>query len=123
LIAAGLGYVDFALANPALFRLLFSSDLPQRDAPDLALAGGAAFGHLVAQVAAAGGQVTQDAKPVGAAMTADVAAVWAIAHGLADLMGMGPMMSVAAMPQATRDDLLTEVIARALPPSGHASGA
>jgi AcrR family transcriptional regulator len=35
LVASGLGYVDFALANPALFRLMFSSNLPDHQRPDM----------------------------------------------------------------------------------------
>jgi AcrR family transcriptional regulator len=114
LLAAGLGYVDFALAYPALFRLMFGSDRPIRAEADLADAGAAAFVHLVTQVVAAGGEGVAPDRP-DLTMSADVAAVWATAHGLADLIGTGPMLSVRALPQAERDALLRDVIARALP--------
>src|SRR5215470_19725877 len=35
LVASGMGYIDFALARPALFRLMFSSDRPDHEAPEL----------------------------------------------------------------------------------------
>src|SRR5262245_11243232 len=47
LVAAGLGYIDFALAHPALFRLMFSSGRPDHEAPELSAAGAEAFGRLV----------------------------------------------------------------------------
>src|SRR5262245_22981090 len=47
LVAAGMGYIDFALAHPALFRLMFSSDRPDHEAPELSAAGAEAFGRLV----------------------------------------------------------------------------
>jgi len=110
MIAAGLGYIDFAMTSPTLFRLMFSSARPRYDMPELAQASRAAFDHLVAQVAAAGGQVGPDGG-----MTADVAAVWSIAHGLADLSGSSPMQGLAGLPKAARDAAYAGIIARALP--------
>ena len=104
LVAAGLGYIDFALERPALFRLLFGSKRPDYAQPDLRTAADAAYGHLVAQCAAAGGQ-----GPV------DVAAVWATAHGLADLIAAGRLHTIADLPPRTRDAALAQIIARALP--------
>jgi AcrR family transcriptional regulator len=119
LIAAGLGYVDFAMAHPALFRLMFASDKPARESMDLAMAGYAAFAHLQAQVMAAGGASPTQLLATGP-MTADLAAAWAMAHGLADLIGQGPMMAVAAMAPADRDALLIQILSRSLPTSSHA---
>jgi AcrR family transcriptional regulator len=114
LMAAGLGYVDFALAHPALFRLMFSSDRPQRQSPALAGAGAAAFDHLVTQVRAAGGQGVDHSVP-DRAMTVDIAAAWAMAHGLADLIGSGPMQSVRSLPGPERDEFILRVMDRAMP--------
>lgn len=48
--AAGLGYLDFASTNPALFRLMFSSSRPRFEDSDLAQASDTAFGVLVEAV-------------------------------------------------------------------------
>lgn len=104
LVAAGLGYIDFALARPTLFRLLWQSERPDFSNPDLGQAARAAYSHLVDQVTEAGG-----------GNTADEAAVWAIAHGLADLLAAGRMMSVGSLPAEARDAMLVTIIRRALP--------
>jgi AcrR family transcriptional regulator len=104
LVAAGLGYIDFALARPTLFRLLWQSERPDFSDPDLGQAARAAYTHLVDQVTGAGGR-----------NTADEAAVWAIAHGLADLLAAGRMMSVGSLPAEARDAMLVTIIRRALP--------
>lgn len=103
LVAAGLGYVDFALAYPALFRLIFSSDRPDFTDPALCQAGDAAYAHLADQVTAAGG---------GALETA---AVWASAHGLADLLAAGRLKTIAALPPESRDSALAAVLSRSFP--------
>jgi AcrR family transcriptional regulator len=110
LVAAGLGYIDFALADPALFRLIFSSRKPDFAREELHAAGAAAYGHLVAQVRAAGGEAHADK---GASR--DVAAVWAAAHGMADLLAAGRLDQVRAMPGAERDGFIAGVITRSLP--------
>jgi AcrR family transcriptional regulator len=81
LVAAGLGYIDFAQANPALFRLIFASDRPDHDDPELCAAARAAFSQLVADVAAVFG-ANPEASAQGRAM---VASTWALVHGMADL--------------------------------------
>lgn len=110
LIAAGLGYVDFAMAEPAMFRLMFASKKPDFASEDLASAAGAAYGHLVERVTAAGGQAAPDKTP-----TADTAAVWAAAHGIAELIQAPPMDALARMTPEERDAILTAVFERALP--------
>jgi AcrR family transcriptional regulator len=105
LLATGLGYIDFALARPALFRLIFGSDRPRHGDPDLAAASAAAYDHLIAQTAAAGGDAT------------DAAAVWSMTHGLADLIMSGRLKSVANLPPAAREAALLALMARALPTS------
>lgn len=103
MIAAGLGYVDFALERPALFRLIFTSARLNRNDPDLGVAGAASYQHLVQQVAALGGG------------PADVAAAWAIVHGLAELMISGRLSALSAMEVAARDAMLAGLIRRILP--------
>lgn len=103
LLAAGLGYVDFALARPALFRLMFGSNRADFADPDLDDASDAAYGHLVDQVAALGGTQT------------DAAAVWSSAHGLADLLSAGRLKPLSDLAPAVRDQALGAILARSFP--------
>lgn len=83
-IASGVGYVMFAAAHPAMFRLMFSSGRPQFDDPDLFAASCAALDKLAADVKAMSGTaVTEDE------LRRDAIVVWSLAHGLADLINGG----------------------------------
>lgn len=104
LVAAGLGYVDFAIGRPALFRLLWQSERPDFAVAELQQAARAAFQHLVDQVMAAGGR-----------SVADEAAAWAMAHGLADLLASGRLASVGSLPVEARDAMVAGLIRRVLP--------
>ena len=104
LVAAGLGYVDFALARPALFRLLFGSDRPDFDDADLNTAAEAAYLHLAGQVHAAGGRTA-----------ADEVAVWATAHGIAELLSAGRLMALSSFPTDERDAIIATILQRSLP--------
>lgn len=104
LVAAGLGYVDFALDRPALFRLLWQSKRPDFESHELGSAAAAAYRHLVDQVAAAGGRSPEDE-----------AVVWALAHGLADLLASGRLKTVGVLPPEARDALVAGILRRALP--------
>jgi len=78
--ATGRAYVRFALANPALFRLIFTSPVIARyrqnnPAPDEAM------NFLLANAAAAVGADRESAEARGAAIQA-----WALVHGMAMLM-------------------------------------
>ena len=112
-VASGLGYIEFALTHPALFRLVFASDRPDFDAPALHEAATAAYDHLLANVGALRGIADPAADPRA---LADVTAAWGIVHGIADLMQAGRMPELAALPGPERDALLAGVIARALAP-------
>jgi AcrR family transcriptional regulator len=102
LLATGLGYIDFATARPALFRLIFGSDRPDHADIHLSQAANAAFDHLIDTVAATGGTKT------------DALAVWAMTHGLADLVVSGRLKSVTSLPTAEREAALTGMMARAM---------
>jgi AcrR family transcriptional regulator len=103
MVAAGVGYVDFALERPALFRLIFGSARLNREDPDLQAGGAASYQHLVDQVAALGGG------------TVDVAAAWAMVHGLADLMISGRLGSLADLDAESRDAVVAGLVGRVLP--------
>jgi AcrR family transcriptional regulator len=104
LVASALGYIDFALARPALFRLVFGSARPDHQEPALQAAGQAAYGHLSDLVHAAGGRTV-------AAETA----IWAMAHGLADLLAAGRLKTISALEPDAREVVLRAILARALP--------
>lgn len=114
LIAAGLGYVDFARANPALFRLMFSSARPDFDQQPLRANADAAFGILVGGV-----REIRGASPMATREgIQDVLASWAIVHGLANFYIAERMPLLAAVPEADREAFLADIIARALPKGG-----
>lgn len=104
LIAAGLGYVGFARARPALFKLMFGSQRTDYRNPDLGSAAEAAIGHLTSQV-----------ERVGSTKEQDVAAVWATAHGLADLIIAGRISVIRDFSEAALQEMLINILARSLP--------
>lgn len=117
LIAAGLGYVDFALAHPALFRLMFSSARPNFATAELRAAAGAAQRHLLDHAAALRGVDPASVTAIvdlAPGTRADVTALWAMAHGLADLLQAGRILG-GLTPEA-REPVLRDVLARALTP-------
>jgi len=109
LVESGLGYIAFAQANPALFRLMFASDRPDFAEEALCEAADAAFGQLAAACEAVA------ARRGGAALPADVEATWAIVHGLADLLASGRLKRLAGLPGAEREAELRGIIARNIP--------
>ena len=111
--ASGVGYVAFALENPALFRLMFGSQRPDFDSDVLGRAAQAAFDDLVRRVAAVTGNPHVPAKD-RAALT-DVGTVWALVHGLADLMIGGRIPALCALSGKARDRAVLAIIRRALP--------
>lgn len=106
--AAGLGYIDFAKANPALFRLMFSSNRPEQSDEALSTAASASFDLLVDAIHAVNGV---DPRKDSAAMR-DVAASWAIVHGLAELTLSGRMPLLATSGDA--DEIYADIAARAV---------
>ncbi len=110
LAAAGLGYVKFALGNPALFRLIFSSQRPDYENRSLGASASAAFDMLVKMVASVTGRnASQDPEAMR-----DVTATWAIAHGIADLLVSGRLTWLAALPVAQRDAAIVDIVSRTL---------
>lgn len=102
-VAAGIGYLDFAQKRPTLFRLIFSSKKPDFGDPELHVAGNAAYDHLVGLVDALGGSL------------ADIAALWAMAHGIADLAAGGRLRMMQDMRDAERIDMIRGLLQRVLP--------
>lgn len=100
LMAAGLGYVDFAQARPALFGLIFGSAKPDHGDADLASAARAAFTHLQMQVAALGkGQET-------------LLSVWGLTHGFASLLSAGRLWVLDPLSKVQKEALFLGMVGR-----------
>ena len=111
IIASGLGYVDFATRHPALFKLIFSSERPNFEDGTLANAATAAFTHLVDGVRHLTGR-----EPWTDPETMEqVATLWAVAHGTADLMASERMAMMMAPEGPARDRTIVGILSRALP--------
>jgi AcrR family transcriptional regulator len=110
LAAAGLGYMKFAAENPALFRLIFSSGRTDYEDPSLGQSASEAFGMLVTMVSRVNGR---NAFVHPEAML-DVTAVWAVAHGIADLLVSGRLKWLASLPPDERDKAIVEIIGRVI---------
>jgi len=110
LVAAGLGYIDFAVAHPALFRLMFSSDRPDHDSEELGATSRAAYRQLVEDVARLRGTAPGQAEPP----PAEVMRTWAIAHGLADLMNSRRLKPLLGMRKSERDAMLARMLRRSI---------
>jgi len=113
LTASGRGYIDFALENPALFQLMFSSLKPDKSDEKLAAAANATFAKLVKDVRS----VRQSDPLPDPALMKDVISAWAMVHGLAELMIAGRSKLTIALEQMTeaeRDATLSDVILRAI---------
>ncbi|MEM6538667.1 MAG: TetR/AcrR family transcriptional regulator [Pseudomonadota bacterium] len=114
LAASGLGYIDFAVSNPALFRLMFASERTDKAHPLLAEAADAAFDRLVRHVKTIKGLDPHN-NPLA---MKDVLAAWAVAHGLADLMiaeRLGRATFLASMTPEERDQFFSDIILRTIP--------
>ena len=110
LVAAGMGYIDFALAHPALFRLMFSSDRPDHEASELSAAGADAFGRLISAIKRVRGvDPLKDKKAMLGVMAA-----WAIAHGLADLLVAGRMKFLLTLRKSEREAALGQLLRQSL---------
>ncbi len=112
-VASGMGYIDFARSSPALFRLMFSSYRPDFEADELLRASRDAYLNLAGHIRRLTGRDPLT-DPVAAA---DLAAVWAGAHGLADLLVSGRLKPVAELPEAGREAVLRAILGRAVPGS------
>jgi AcrR family transcriptional regulator len=110
LVAAGMGYIDFALAHPALFRLMFSSDRPDHETPELSAAGAEVFDRLIGAIQRVRGvDPLKDKKAMLSVMAA-----WAIAHGLADLLVAGRMKFLLTLRKSEREAALAQLLRQSL---------
>ncbi len=112
MLASGLGYIDFAQKHTALFRLIFSSDRPDYADAELSHASEAAFTDMMQGVRALSGGNAPEEK-----VMIDVAATWAMVHGVADLINSGKLKMLGALPEEARRKALVAIVDRVLPPA------
>ena len=113
--AAGQGYLDFAARSPALFRLIFSSDRPDFTDPALDRAASAAFLHLVEGVRRLRGDTGEASITIlmqDESLMAEVAGIWSVVHGMADLMNSGRLKYLQTQPPEVRQRILADVLRR-----------
>lgn len=109
LLASGRGYVAFACAHPALFKLMFGSRRSGAPSEEFAAAGAKAFAVLSESAAAA-------APGRGAPEAAlDIAAAWSLVHGLAHLLIEASPAIGALLGDGDREAAIRAVLERPLP--------
>jgi AcrR family transcriptional regulator len=97
-------YVECAVANPALFALMFRPELLDSDNANYRRDGVAAFERVVVQVRAAqdaGWHPRRDTRVLASA-------IWASLHGLATLWAQGALSG--PVPRASLEDALTTAL-------------
>lgn len=110
-IASGVGYVHFALDNPALFQLLFGSKRPDSADKTLQIHASEAFMTLVNCVRAISGSdpmADDDGR-------LQIAAAWSMVHGLANLLIANRLAFAQPMLAADFDATLARLIGRVAP--------
>jgi AcrR family transcriptional regulator len=104
LIAGHLAYVHFALAHPALFRLMFHSSHVKRATARIGPAGDAAFATLRQAVADVRGRQQQPIRAAEAWRDPGLLGQWSLVHGLATLAMEGQFG-----PNPTRKSLVAAI--------------
>lgn len=113
LVAAGLGYIQFARERPALFRLMFASERPDRTDPQLSKGATDAFDKLAEDVS----RIVEGDPHSNPTAMSSVLGVWIAAHGIADLMLGERFERIEAFAQMGTDDrehLFGELILRGM---------
>ncbi len=102
----GFAYVGFAAANPALFRVMFGSEVPHIQTPALAEAMRAAWNQLYFTALAAGGENNA---------VSDAALFWSVVHGHSMLVAarcMPPMIEPDVVLKSSFDTIAAGIRAR-----------
>lgn len=107
-IALGLGYIEFATSHPALFRLMFSSNLPDRNDPDLSAKMNEALDRL-SQAARLAGE--KRGLPDTLHLN-NLIAAWVMVHGFADLVNSGLISDLLNSTGKSRTEAARDVLKR-----------
>lgn len=104
LVAAGLGYIEFAQNNSEMLHLMFASSMPKHDSADLSQSAEAAFENLVVLV----NKVSGDES---AQNMSDVYGPWVLVHGFSALLNANRLPSLSSS-KITRDAELHAILKR-----------
>lgn len=109
MIAMGQAYLQFAIEETAVFRLMFGHNRAIKRAPDVEATGRACFSNVIQQVAiyCTRNSVAGDAKTIALEL-------WTLVHGASCLMIDQDYQKVA--PTLDPADLIASVASRLLPP-------
>ena len=107
LAALGRAYVEFALANRAVFQLMFNREARSEDNERLGVAAKAAYLRLTDAIES----VNPHRSPTAKQTTADLA--WASVHGFA-MLALGQQLRRADVPFARRLDTLLSALVAAI---------
>lgn len=104
--AVGIGYVEFAVAHPSVYRLMFGPECDKTNHPALMAAGERALGVLVRSV--------QDAQAAGRIRPGPPETValggWSICHGLASLYVDGLLAGTLPVPIDQAAEALVDML-------------
>jgi len=109
MVALGLGYIDFAEQNPELFRLMFSSEKPDRSDKQFADVSIKAFNMLLS-----GAELVSEQHPFSDQNALHyLMASWSVVHGLAELIVSGRAerpIGFSQMNKKQRDQLVSSIL-------------
>jgi AcrR family transcriptional regulator len=115
-LASGQGYIEFALANPALFDLMFGSKRPDFKSAEFVRQAGDSFGILVSGIAALRG-----VNPLETASgRIDILTSWSLVHGIAKLLIADRLAFVQQDLEADLEGTILKAIERVVPGDGPA---
>jgi len=97
IVASGVGYIEFAVTYPELFRLMFNSTVPDRDEKHFQSISLQVFERLVANTEAHNGHNPYTDRE----SMKDLMASWAVVHGLAELIISGRAERTLGLSQLT----------------------
>jgi AcrR family transcriptional regulator len=107
-LAAAKAYIHFGMANPSLYRLMFSADASKKDFPQLHEAGAAAFAELLGIIERGQQAGTFKKQP----LRSQGAAAWALVHGFTMLAIDGQLLPEKV--GATPDDAVLATLLEGL---------
>ena len=117
-VASGIAYVDFAVAHPTLFQLMFNSQKLNETDDMLNVARLSAYQHLVSNVRDLNNTGTRNQADV----MVDAMAAWVTVHGLASLISVGKtnrLSALEAIAGTDRNTLLTRIILNSIGSADH----